>query len=108
MQKLFQRCVFGKRLTNEDRIIDSFRVLRVLLVECHQCFKSLVPRLGQNCGEHHLGINSTNVLECGVGPNLVKTNGTLVSKGMKANTTVGYANAFTCGLKIKVSLLPHI
>ena len=66
----------------------------------------MVPWLGQNCGEHHLGINSSNVLECGVGPNLVKTNGTLVSKGMKTNATVGYANAFTCGLKIRVSTWP--
>jgi len=41
------------------------------------------------------------VLECGVGPNVAETNGTFISKGVDSNVTVGYASAFTCGLKIR-------
>ena len=59
--------------------------------------------LGEHCEEKHLGIASAHILECGVGPNLVKSNGTFISKGVNVNTTVGYANHFTCGLKISVS-----
>jgi len=41
------------------------------------------------------------VFECGVGPNVAHTNGTLISKGVNSNVTVGYASGFTCGLKIR-------
>lgn len=56
---------------------------------------------GVHCDEPHLGIASSNVLECGVGPNIAHGNGTFVSKGVHSNTTVGYASAHTCGLKIR-------
>lgn len=55
---------------------------------------------GAKCEEKNFGIASSNVMECGVGPNLAKTNGTFVSKGVNVNTTTGYTNDFTCGLKI--------
>ena len=60
--------------------------------------------LGEHCDEPHTGIASANVLECGVGPNVAETNGTFISKGVDSNVTVGYASAFTCGLKIRVGI----